>query len=296
MRFLLFALLAIVSIAPWALAREITDATQTRVTVADHPKRIVTLIPSLGELAADVAGNDLSILVGVSEFTDYPPALKKLPKVGSFQRIHLEAIAARHPDLVLASLDGNSKDQISHLRELKIPVVVVATDTFARVKESMLLVGLAMGLPAEGERMARQFERGLERISKRAKERTQGRKPKRVLLQVGSSPLIVAGKKSFLNDAIEAIGAINIYGDLPGTYPRPALEDAIARDPDEIVILALSLSENTIQGMIREWTRFPKLQAVKNQRLHVLRDDSVGRPSLRLLEGLDLLEKAVHSP
>src|SRR3712207_5348794 len=43
-------------IARPANARELTDVTGARVSVVDRPARVVTLMPSLGELAADLSG------------------------------------------------------------------------------------------------------------------------------------------------------------------------------------------------------------------------------------------------
>src|SRR5690349_10676463 len=60
------------------VAREITDATKTKISITDRPQRVITLAPSLGELAADLVGANIERIVGVSEYSDYPPGLKKI--------------------------------------------------------------------------------------------------------------------------------------------------------------------------------------------------------------------------
>src|SRR4051794_9328944 len=80
-------LIALVTGQP-AHAREVVDATETKVKLVDHPSRIVTLAPSLGELAADMSGDSLSRIVGVSEYTDYPPALAKVASIGQYTRFN----------------------------------------------------------------------------------------------------------------------------------------------------------------------------------------------------------------
>lgn len=275
-----------------ALAAEVIDATGARVRVPDRPERVVTLAPSLGELAADIAGDELSRIVGVSEYTDFPAALGKVESVGPYHRFNLEKVRALKPDLVLATLDGNSRDQVLHLRELGVPVVIVRTGDFAEVGQSIRLVARALGDPARGEQMAAQLARGLERIRARARERV-GR-PK-VMIQIGDQPLVVAGSQSFLQDALEAIGAANAYGDVKAGYPRPSLEDVVSRDPDRILVLVLDASS---LGFFKEaaarWARFPRMKAVSAKRVSVHQNDMVLRPTLRLLEGLARLEKAVH--
>jgi iron complex transport system substrate-binding protein len=272
-------------------AQELTDATQAKVKVSDHPMRIVTLAPSLGELAADLSGGELSRIVGVSEYTDYPPALAKVASIGQYSRFNLEKVVALKPDLVLATLDGNPKDQVLHLRELGLPVVVVATANLKDVEGSMRLVGQALGAAEDGRRMAERFTTGLGRI------RLAGRRHFRaaqVLLQLGDDPLVVAGGGSFLQDSLEAVGARNVYGDADTHYPRPSLEDVVHRDPDVILVLELGQDTKAFEAMAARWSRFAQLRAVKTKRVGLLQGDAVLRPTLRLLEGLSQLEKAVY--
>ena len=66
------------------------------------PQRIVTLAPSLGELAADLAGGNLGRIVGVSEYTDYPPTLKHVASIGPYSKVNLERVVALKPDLTSA--------------------------------------------------------------------------------------------------------------------------------------------------------------------------------------------------
>lgn len=275
--------------------RRVKDATGAQVPVVLEPKRVVTLAPSLGELVADLSsqsGGDLSRIVGVSDYTDYPPALAKVASIGPYSRFNLEKVVSLKPDLVLATLDGNPKDQVLRLRELGLPVVVVATATFADVEGSMRLVSSALGAAAEGEKMAARFATGLKDFKDRAAKRKGPRM--RVLLQIGDDPFITVGGGTFLQDALTAIGADNLYADATAHYPRPALEDVTRRDPDRIVVLALGKDLKPFHDMAAKWSRFAKLKAVRAGEVKVLQGDAVLRPTLRLHEGLRLLERAVY--
>ena len=139
----------LVSSVAWAT--DLTDVTGTAVHVQSHPVRIITLAPSLAELVCEFFGNGDRI-VGVSEYTDFPPELKKIKTIGPYSHVNLETVFALKPDLVLATLDGNSKDQIGHLRELGVPVIVVATETFPQIENSITLISTALG---EGKVMVR---------------------------------------------------------------------------------------------------------------------------------------------
>jgi iron complex transport system substrate-binding protein len=273
-----------------AEARDVRDATGTTVRLPERATRIVTLAPSLGELAADLAGDALERIVGVSDYSDYPPALAKIPSVGSYARFNIEKVVSLKPDLVLATTDGNPKDQVLHLRELGVPVVVVGTETLAEVEGSVRLVARAMGEEKRGEAMAAQLHLGIEHL--RAKVAAGG--TRRVLLQIGDDPLVVVGAKSFLHDAVRLVGGTNVYADASAHYPRPSLEDVLKRDPEVVIVLALGGDLAPFHAMASRWGRFAGISAVKAGRVRVLQGDMILRPTLRLLEGLSLLEKAVH--
>jgi iron complex transport system substrate-binding protein len=263
--------------------REIVDATGSKVKLADKPMRIVALAPSLGELAADLVQEELSRIVGVSEYTDYPTALKRVASIGPYHRFNLEKILSLKPDLVLATTDGNPKDHVQHLRELKLPVVVVNTGSFPEVESSMKLVGQAVGNEALGRKMGEQLKAGLVRL----RERVQGKPSKSVVLQVGDEPLVVMAGQSFLHDALIAVGARNAYGDVQSNYIKPNIEDVLKRKPDLILVIAMGENLAPYHQMARRWM-------VLKREAHVMQADALVRPTARLLEGLALLERQIH--
>ncbi len=288
----LYTLLAFFLATASGSARELVDSTFHKSVVMDRPSRVVTLAPSLGELVADF-DEDMSRIVAVSEYTDYPPGLKKKPSIGPYSQVNLERILSFRPDLVLATLDGNPKDSIIHLRELGVPVVVVSTQNFSEIEDSIKMVALALGEVDRGNQMIQQFKLGLDRIRKKGQVDGKARRL-RVMIQVGDDPLIVAGKKSFLNEALQAVGATNIYADAEAHYPRPSLEDVVTRDPDVIIVAALGEDARTYQQTALRWHQFKALSAVKRHKVRVLRSDALLRPSLRLLEGLSQLGKCIY--
>lgn len=256
--------------------------------------RIVTLAPSLGEISADLLGADLSPIVGVSEFTDEPPGLKAKPSVGPYHHFDLEKVKALKPDLILATYEGNSRDQVLHLKQLGLRVVLVEGGTLKNISASFETIGTALGEIEKGKAMRQQFERGVERL------RTQGaaaKKRLRIFLQLGDNPTITVGAGSYLNDVLQVIGAENVFGDQPAAYPRVSAEEVVKRNPDGILVLALGHSEKDLQAfnlMASRWRDFPDLESVKHKRIEVLSSDELLRPTIRLLEGMDRLQKTIR--
>ena len=61
-----------------------------------------------------------------------------------------------------------------------------------------------------------------------------------------------------------------------------------------ILVMALGQDLASFDRMATRWSEFRSLAAVRNGRVGVLQADPLLRPSMRLLEGLALLERAVY--
>lgn len=281
---------------PSAGARELLDATGARVRLGAAPARIVTLTPSLGELAATLLrGEKPARIVGVSAYSDEPPLLARLPRVASAGRINLEAVISVRPDLVLASREDNPAEQLSHLRELGVPVVVTSARTLAGIEETFRLAGRALGEEKEGNRLADRLRDGIERFARRERARLKrGESRPRVLLELDDNPLIVVGGGNFVDEELRAVGAVNLYGDKRRPYPRISLEDAIRGKPDQILILGKGSDMGYFRKIAGGWSRFPRLPAVRDHKVQVLNGDAIVRPGVRILQGMALLERSIY--
>jgi iron complex transport system substrate-binding protein len=297
LKFKRFGLILALLASQSAGARELVDSSGAHLSLSDHPERIVTLAPSIGELVSDFLGIELQRIVGVSESTDFPPALKKIPSVGQYQKLNLEKIASLKPDLVIATEDGNSKDQIDHLREIGLPVLVLSTNNFSEIESSMKLVAEALGPKsmAESQSVIDRFEKAISAFRERGAKRNP---KKKVVIELDDNPLIVVGGKSFLNEAVTLIGADNIYSDSKTGYPRPSKEDVITKNPDMILLptfgAGFGLNNPEFIAKLESWSQYPSMKAVKNHQVKALEGDTLLRPSMRLLEGLGLLERAIY--
>ncbi len=271
-------------------ARTLFDHFRNRVELSDRPQRIVTLAPSLVEIAAQLLGQDLTRIVGVVEKSDFPLGLKQLDSVGAYHQFSVERVVALKPDLVLATADGNPRDRVNQLRELGVPVVISQQKTLLEIEDTVSLVAASLGVAARGREQLVKFRRELDGIAKRSRSHP----PLKVLLQLGDGPMVVVGSASFLNDCLKQIGARNIYSDAPLGYPHPSVEDVLARDPDVIVILTFDSSSQRNEEMRREWLSFKNLSAVKRGQVHLFKSDELLRPTFRIVEGLKGLAQLIY--
>ena len=71
--------------APFTL----TDDRGRVVVIEKAPQRVITLLPSLGEIVCELKACDL--LVGVDRYSNWPERVKALPKLGGLDDTQLEA-------------------------------------------------------------------------------------------------------------------------------------------------------------------------------------------------------------
>lgn len=271
-------------------ATPVLDATGYALSLDTAPKRVVTLIPSLGEISAMILGESLAKqrMVGVSDYTDYPSFLKKVDTVGSYFRFSIEKVVSLKPDLVLATKDGNPKDRVLHLRSLGIPVFVVDTGNLEQVIESFKSIGALLGFRDRGTLASEKLRRGLDALREQS-----AKKKRKVLLQVGSQPLVIAGGSSLLNELVEIAGGVNVFSDLKKRYPKVSKEAIFERNPEMILIFSMGQEKKFYEEMKLDWMKYSSLHSVKKRTVFVVEGDSLLRPSDRLLDGVRRLQKVI---
>ncbi len=274
----------------------VTDSLGTAVTLASTPWRVVTMTPALAELASAIGLQETNI-VAVSEYTDFPVSLKLKPSIGPYTKPNVEKIVSVKPDLVLASEDGTPHDIVTRLRKLKIPVMVIRTDSLAAVEAAYPVLWKAFGQEFQGKIALETLQKKTEVLRARAAERAKKEPNKRIqlLVQVGESPLVVAGGKNFLSEGLTLLGIDNAYRDARTAYPRVSVEDVLHRNPDAILLLALGDDVTIFEKAKTRWEKFKQLSAVKSNRIFILRSDALVRPGPRLPEGLEALEATLFT-
>ncbi|MDO9532042.1 MAG: cobalamin-binding protein [Deltaproteobacteria bacterium] len=275
-------------LSPWhALAAVQTDQLGRQVNVPASPQRLVTMAASLTEMVFAVGLG--SRLVGVEQFSDYPPAAGALPKVGSYKIPDLERIVALQPDLCLAIKDGNPPHVLERLRGLGIPVYVVDPRNLPGVIATVEEIGHLLGAEGKAGELAAALNRRYQRIKDLAAH--VARRP-RVFFQIGISPIVSAGSHTFLDELITTAGGLNLAaGKVP--YPRFSQEQILALNPEVIIITSMDRG-GAFEQVKAGWERWETLPAARNHRIFLIDSDLVDRPSPRLLDGLEMLFGLIH--
>jgi iron complex transport system substrate-binding protein len=263
------------------------DSLGRKVIVSASPQRIVSMAPSITEMIYFLGLEDR--LVGVTRFSYYPEEAAKKPRVGTYTDINVEKVVTLEPDLVIATADGNRREDVEMLKETGIPVYVVNPRRVHRILESIERVGQICGI---GNRARVLVGTLLERIEK-VKEAVEGRHRPLVLLVINAKPLMSVNRSTTHHDLIELAGGRNLAEDQSITYPRLSLEEVIRRGPEVIIISSMERS-GEYERIRREWFRWTAIPAVQKGCVYVINSDLIDRAAPRIVEGLEEMAKRIH--
>ncbi len=269
------------------LARTVTDEAGRQMTIPDHPKRVVSLAPSITEVVFALGKEDL--LKGVSRFSDYPPEARDKPRVGSYVHLDLERIVALKPDLCIGIKDGNPIAVVRKLERLGIPVYAIDPKDIRSVFKTILDLGRLLGAQKRAQAIISDLERRVERVKSQVAKSPE--KPG-VFFQFGLSPIVSAGTETFIHELITMAGGSNLAAG-PVPYPRYSREQVLGLSPDILIITSMARGAN-FERVKQQWAKWPSMPAVKNDRIMLMDSDLVDRPTPRLIDGLEVLAEAIH--
>ncbi|HTD03289.1 cobalamin-binding protein [Undibacterium sp.] len=263
------------SLATAANAQVITvqDDAQHSVVLSHPAHRIVSLAPHATELL--FAAGAGAYVIGVSDYSDYPPAAKKIPSMGSSSALDIERIVALKPDLVVAWSSGNSASQIARLRAIGIPVFESEPRQLDSIGSSLLRLSQLAGTEASGAAAAAAFKTRLAQLDTAYRQRP----PVRVFYQIWQKPLMTLNDSHMVSSVIALCGGENVFGKLPQLAPTVSTEAVLQANPE--VIFAADGGASSDTG----WRRFPKLAAVASNNLFALTPNWMSRPGPRILDG-----------
>ena len=264
-----------------------TDAMGRQVSLDRQPQRIVTLAPNLTEIVYFLGLGDR--VVGVTQYSGYPPEAADKPRVGSFVDLNVERIISLAPDLVLGTADGNPRKTVSLLERAGVPVYVLNPRSIREVIDSLVTVGRLCGVVARAAELAAGLSARIDAVV----QRTAALERPLVFLQVNPRPIVTVNQNTFLHDLIRLAGGENMAQDEPMSYPRMSVEEVVRKRPDVIIISSMGQGGGSEEAR-QYWLRWTPIPAVRHGRVHVVDSDLIDRPSPRIVQGLERLARYLH--
>ncbi len=260
------------------------------------PMRIVSTAPSFTETTFALGAGDR--VIAVSTYCHYPEAANQLPRIGSYLKPNVEAIARLKPDLVL--VHAEQRQIIEQFKTLGLRVLPLRNNTLDEVTASIRDLGAALELSAAAAKLEQKIRTRLKTLE----SVNMGKKPVSMLFVVGRTPgkldgMIVVGKGSFLNELIRVAGGKNVMADSPVTYPKISIEAILRLDPDVIVDMG-DMAETTgvtdahIRSVVQLWRDQSGIRAAQQGRVFAVAADIFVVPGPRVTEAAEAFSRMLH--
>jgi len=237
-------------------------------------ERVVSLLPSFTELVFAIGAGDR--LVGRTAWCDYPPAARAVPSVGDGMPPNVEAVAARHPDLVVLYNSGPNVTAAKQLERLGIRTVLLDLNRLEDLGPAARMLGRLTGRVAAAESLVAAMDSLAARPPPPAITS--------IVVVVWDNPPIVIGRGSYLHQLATLAGARNVFDDIAVPSAQVSLETIAARNPVWVAVLADSArSGPPAFAARREWRT---VRAVREGRFLLLPGSLFGRPGPRSAEAV----------
>lgn len=260
------------------------------IEIPETINRIVSTAPSNTEILIELGLGDK--LVGIDKWSSDIVGLPTDLSLIDFQNPDAEAIIGLTPDILIASGHNRtgSDDPFALIKESGISVVYLPTsDSIEGIYGDVEFLGALTGTSDKAIQIIDDMKSRVSKISETAAKVTE---PKKVYFEVNPAPYLSAvGDNTFLNDFIETIGAVNIFGDQEPWF-SPSPEAIIKANPDIIITNATYMENATDEIKSREG--WEVISAVQNDNVYLIDANTSSRASHLSINALEDMAKAIY--
>jgi iron complex transport system substrate-binding protein len=253
--------------------------------------RLISICPSNTELLAYL--DMLDHLIAVDNYSDWPPSINRLPRVGPDLHIDMDKVEALKPDLVLASLSVPGMERnIAELQKRNIPHLVFAPNSLEDIANDLLLLGEALGQKAKANEVVHRYRSFIEQYRQLADIVAQ---PAKLYWEWWPKPIFTPGKTNWLSEISQLAGGSNIFADMPQANVQTDWGEVVKRNPSHICLVWVGVQTKKMnKEAVKQRLESENVEAVRTNRIYILEESLYCRPSPRLLSGLQKLAALLH--
>jgi iron complex transport system substrate-binding protein len=254
--------------------------------------RIVSLTPSNTEIVH--ALGLINQLVGVDDYSDYPfDALQNVPRLGPDLQIRIDDVMALKPDLVLASLSvPGMENVVEKVEKSGLRYVVLDPKTLSDIWEDIRLVGNLTNRSKRAEQVIADLTSRVKRIQQKSDQLLSRPDRPKLYWEWWPKPCISPGKRNWLTEISELVGARNIFDDIDAVSVIDAGKQVIERNPDYIFAVWCGVQASKVPiDKIYLRQGWSNVSAIQSNQVYVLEEGLFCRPSPRLVDGLEVLAR-----
>jgi ABC-type Fe3+-hydroxamate transport system substrate-binding protein len=275
------------------------------------PQRIVSLVPSLTEVL--FAFGLEQHIVGITDYCMEPqPQVRAKVSIGGTKNPDVEAILQLAPDLVVANVEENRREDIEFLQSQRISVFICFPQTVVEAMATLRALAQATRAESQGSPVLARINAAYQET----KALTTGRRKVRLFCPIWKHPWMTIKQNTFIHDMLESCGGANIFaererrfplaadlGQQPEweatrttgrdrRYPRVSLDEMAGLMPE--VILLPDEPYRFSEADYADFAEFPWVPAVHNGRIHVIDGKIVCWYWSRMDESLETLRQLLR--
>jgi iron complex transport system substrate-binding protein len=267
-----------------------TDDLEREIVIEKEVERIISLAPAITEIVYALGLEDK--LVAVSSRCDYPEEASDKDDVGRIDEPNIEKIISLEPDLVIAE-SVTKIESLKRLTELGIKNIGFKPGSINDTINMIEDIAYLTSAKTAGKEITVEMKKEYLRLKKLVTKKLENNARRRVFYEIWADPLYTAGRGTFIDSLINAAGGYNIGSEAQGSWPTYNLESLIAADPEVYILSQHSSVQNLTLAELRKKTVLREVSAFKNDRLYLVNQDLVNRPSPRIIEGYKELIKVI---
>ena len=280
-----------------------TDDLGREVTLEAAPRRVAALTGSYADIWCTAGGRDTLVASASDAWTDFDLGLgEEVANIGGAMGVSVEELLAAAPDLVLASINiPSNQEMLPALEAAGVDVAFFSVDTF---EDYLRMLEICTGLTGSpeayqtyGEAVAEEIEAARARAAAALEE--QG--PEKVLyIRAAASVIKPKGSSgTVLGEMLADLGCINIADQDQSLLEDLSMEAILAADPDKILIVLQGAdpepAKAQLEGEVLSNPAWQQLTAVREGRVYYMDKNLYHlKPNARWGEAYDHLVEILY--
>jgi iron complex transport system substrate-binding protein len=246
--------------------------------------RIVSLAPSATSILCAIGAK--SSLVGVTKWCVDVAPVEGLPQLGDCWRMEaVEEIVKLRPTLVIGSVPYR-QETVAKLLEQPLNFLAMNPRTLADVEADIRLLASIVGHVSDAERTIRGMRAKIASIRKKTKPKCRR---VRVYCEAWPNPRI--SSPPWVAELVEIAG-----GEMVVPAGERVSDAQVAEAAPEVIVLAWAATgAKADPNKAYEVAAWREVPAIRNNRVHVVRDELLNTPGSPLVEGACELFRILHA-
>ena len=277
----------------------VTDPSGNQIVLPETVEKIISMAPSTTQFLLDLGLGDKIIACDSYSQMSYADQLAADIPVFDMMEPDNEQLVALAPDIIFTTGMSSSggTDVFAAVKEAGVCVAdIPSASSLAEVESTLSFIGSVVGEDENAEAIVADFHDFVEEV--KAIGATIPEEEKKTVLYEISTPtpdypsIYTAGQPTYINEMIEALGAVNVAGDQTDAWVSLTEEAAIAMDP--AVILTTDVYTENVVDTLKNLSGWENVQAVVNDEIYLLDADQLNRPNQHLESAFVEIGKALY--